>query len=195
MRSQNRKVPQNSVDSAGSDELVKMRRNGSTTGAKKAIEKGHQRIGNRRPKLISAIAEHIFLEATMSSEEVYVTRRPVELAASSSRVVKENDMVQQVRLIAEQIAEEAKPAWKVAPAPYKGDVDEPRVVPDAALPEISTLLNKYFGTPETETSTDAASDSGDDTALISMEPKEAQNIRAGRKSVYVRKSKVVGEQG
>jgi hypothetical protein len=112
-------------------------------------------------------------------------------------VVKENDMAQQqrVRLTPEQIAEEAKPSWRVAPPPYKADADEPRVVPDAALPEVSTLLSKYFGTPKTEASTDAASDSEDDSALLSMEPKEAQDIRAGRKSVYVTKGKVFGEQG
>lgn len=58
---------------------------------------------------------------------------------------------QRIRLTPSQIAEQAKPNWRVASAPYKADAAEPRAVPDAVSPEVNDLMKKYFGSFETDT--------------------------------------------
>jgi len=104
---------------------------------------------------------------------------------------------QRVRPSPEQIVEEAKPGWRVASGAFGVDAPDSTAKPDLVMPEVNTLMRKYFGSanPEAESLASADSAANDDSALVTIEPKEAQDIRAGRKAVYVTKGQIFGEQG
>ena len=102
----------------------------------------------------------------------------------------------------EEIAEAAKPGWKASTNALGGPAADSMmrsdsVQPDAVLPEVDTLMEKYFGSSAPQPMDAFSSDSpaAGRSGLVTMEPKEAQDLRPGRKTVFVANNEIVGEQG
>jgi hypothetical protein len=96
---------------------------------------------------------------------------------------------------AAQVAERQRPGW-TAVEPQRSASDEAvdAVRPDASVPELNRLKEKYFKIDGGHAN--GAATPTDDAEIVSMQPKAAgADQRAGRKAVVVHKNKVIGVQG
>jgi hypothetical protein len=80
------------------------------------------------------------------------------------------------------------------------------IYPDAVFPPVYFVTGRRnsggtdsdidSSNPEAESLASADSATEDESALVTMEPKEAQDIHStGRKAIYVTNGKIAGEQG
>jgi len=95
---------------------------------------------------------------------------------------------------AAKVAERERPGWtavKIQPTAIDsaGDLAHP----DASVPELPQLKQKYFGS---DTQSNGVTTPSDDAEIVTMEPKApGADYRAGRKATIVQKNRVIGEQG
>lgn len=101
------------------------------------------------------------------------------------------------KLSAREVAEKAKPNWRVVPAPPAGtDAAEPPAKADATTPEVDFLLDKYFGRAKADSiSKKKAPPAPKESHMVVMEPRTGVDARPGRKVMLVENGEVTGEQG
>lgn len=92
----------------------------------------------------------------------------------------------------EQVAQKAKPNFKAVT--YTASDARPGVKPDAAVPGLDALHQKYFGKAPSRAASEAKAGASE-VQMVVMEPKTSTDAPFGRKRMLVDKGKLIGEQG